>query len=481
MEVQATTAQALASGADTIAIGVFDGEAVGSEEPGELLARLLERGEAGAETGRIAVAHVQDIRVLLLGLGPRERFDAERARAAAALAHGRARELRAHRLAWQLPDGVGSDVAGALVEGTLLAAYRFTAFKRPPKRPAPELEALLVCGADDAAVARAALVATAQNRARDLGNRPANELTPAALADYAAALDGRDGITVRVMDGEAIRTAGMGAFAAIAQGSAESPRLIELRYDGSGESTAPLLGLVGKAVTFDSGGLSLKPAATMHEMKFDMCGGAAVIEAVAALAALRAPTRVLGIVGATENLPGSTAVKPGDIVTALDGTTIEVNNTDAEGRLVLGDCLTHALRLGAQRIVDLATLTGAITTALGSTYAGLMANDDAWAAAVTEAGERSGELLWRMPLHERYAEMVKGRYAELTNRTERREAAAITAAEFLHHFVGEVPWAHLDIAAVADNLTRPYLDKGASGFGVRLLVELALSFEEVAG
>ncbi|MEA2147373.1 MAG: leucyl aminopeptidase, partial [Solirubrobacteraceae bacterium] len=292
MEVQATTAQALASGADTIAIGIFEGEAVGSEEPGELLARLLQRGEAGAETGRIAVAHVQETRVLLLGLGPRARFDAERGRAAAALAHGRARELRARRLAWQLPHGVGSDIAGGLVEGTLLAAYRFTAFKRAPKRPAPELEALLVCGADDAAVARAALVATAQNRARDLGNRPANELTPAALADYATGLDGRDGITVGVMDGEAIRRVGMGAFAAVAQGSAQSPRLIELRYDGSGEPDAPLLGLVGKAVTFDSGGLSLKPAATMHEMKFDMCGGAAVIEAVAALAALRAPVRV---------------------------------------------------------------------------------------------------------------------------------------------------------------------------------------------
>jgi leucyl aminopeptidase len=481
MEVHATTGQALSSGADTIAIGAFDGEAVGSKAPGELLARLLERGEAGTETGRIAVAHMQDTRVLLLGLGPRGRFDAERARAAAALAHGRALELRARRLAWALPDGAGADVAGGLVEGTLLAAYRFTAFKRAPKHPAPALEALLVCGADDAAVNRAALLATAQNRARDLGNRPANELTPAALAEYAAALDGRDGITVRVMDGEAIRTAGMGAFAAVAQGSAQSARLIELRYEGPAAASAPLLGLVGKAVTFDSGGLSLKPAATMHEMKFDMCGGAAVIEAVAALAALRAPVRVLGIVGATENLPSCTAVKPGDIVTALDGTTIEVNNTDAEGRLVLGDCLTHARRSGAQRIVDLATLTGAITTALGSAYAGLMANDDAWAAAVSEAGERSGELLWRMPLHERYAELVKGRYADLTNRTERREAAAITAAEFLHHFVGETPWAHLDIAAVADNLSRPYLDKGASGFGVRLLVELAMTFGETAG
>jgi leucyl aminopeptidase len=475
MEVEATTTAALDSGADTIAIGVFEGEAGGPQAPGALLERLLERGEAGAGTGRIAVAHHDDTRVLVLGLGARERFDAERARVAAALAHGRARELRSQRLAWQLPDGVNAELAGALVQGTVLAAYRFTAFKRAPKTPAPALDALLICGADATVVARAALVTTAQNRARDLGNRPANELTPAALAQYAAALDGHDGIAVNVMDGEAIARAGMGAFAAVAQGSAQGPRLIELRYDGSADSEVPLLALVGKAVTFDSGGLSLKPAATMHEMKFDMCGGAAVIEAIAALAALGAPVRVLGIVGATANLPSSTALKPGDIVTALDGTTIEVNNTDAEGRLVLGDCLTHARRLGAERIVDLATLTGAIVTALGSTYAGLMANDDGWAAALTGAGERSGELLWRLPLHERYAEMVKGRYADLTNRTERREAAAITAAEFLHHFVGEVPWAHLDIAAVSDDLSRPYLDKGASGFGVQLLVALALS------
>jgi len=207
--------------------------------------------------------------------------------------------------------------------------------------------------------------------------------------------------------------------------------------------------------------------------RLDGLNAPAVIEAIAALADLRVPVRVIGVIGASENLPSATAVKPSDVVRALDGTTIEINNTDAEGRLVLADCLTHIRREGCDRIVDIATLTGAVTTALGTVYAGLMSNEDAWAAAVTAAGQRSGEPVWRLPLHDRYAEMVRGRYAELTNRTERREAAAITAAEFLHHFAGEVPWAHLDIAAVADNLPRPYLDKGASGFGVRLLVELA--------
>jgi len=265
--------------------------------------------------------------------------------------------------------------------------------------------------------------------------------------------------------------AGMGAFAAVAQGSAQEARLIRIAYAGPGAGEA-VLGLIGKAVTFDSGGLSLKPAASMAEMKFDMCGGAAVIEAIGALARLAAPVRVLGVIGATENLPGDTAVKPGDIVTAIDGTTIEVNNTDAEGRMVLADCIAYAIRAGAGRLVDIATLTGGIVVALGSVHAGLLSNDEDLAAAVTAAAERSGELVWRLPLHREYAEMVKGRYAQLTNLTERREASSITAAEFLHHFAGETPWAHLDIAGTAWNGRRPYLDKGGTGWGVRLLVDL---------
>jgi leucyl aminopeptidase len=226
-------------------------------------------------------------------------------------------------------------------------------------------------------------------------------------------------------------------------------------------------------VTFDSGGLSIKPATSMTDMKFDMCGGAAVIEAIGALARLRAPVRVLGVIGATENLPGGSAVKPGDIVRALDGTTIEVNNTDAEGRLVLADCISYALRQGCDRLVDIATLTGGIVTALGSTYAGVMANDDALAAELEASGRSTGELLWRLPLHRDYADMVKGRYAQLTNLSERREASPIIGAEFLHHFAGETPWAHLDIAGTAWNGKRAYLDRGGTGIGVRLLVALA--------
>ena len=317
--------------------------------------------------------------------------------------------------------------------------------------------------------AHAATVATAVNAARDLQNRPANVLTPTALAERAQALEG---VTVDVLDGAGIRAAGMGAFAAVAQGSYEDPRLITIRYEPP-DVTGPLLGFVGKAVTFDSGGISIKPSAKMHEMKFDMSGGAAVIEAIGAIAALGLPVRVAGVVGATENMPSGRSVKPGDIVRAKSGVTIEVNNTDAEGRMVLADCLAHAIDLGAERIVDLATLTGAIVVALGHTYAGLFANDEAWAAEVTAAGERTGEIVWRMPLHAEFAKAIEGRYGDIMNTTAERGAGSATAAEFLKRFVGDVPWAHLDIAGTAYDLGRPYAPKGGAGWGVRLLVELA--------
>jgi leucyl aminopeptidase len=472
MRLEATTDGPLQTDADTIVVGVFASEGVTHDVPGGALAALLESGEASPGFKRIAHTHADGRRFILVGLGERDRFDAERAREAAALAHGRARELATATLCWELPHHVADAIAAALVEGTALHDYRFERYK--PASDPRRVERLILSAHHDVApaVARAAVVVSAQNRARDLGNTPANDLPPSALAAYA---EGLDGVTVTVLDEQEIRSRGMGAFAAVAAGSSQGARLIEIAYDGEGAPAAgPRIGLIGKAVTFDSGGISLKSPAPMWEMKFDMCGGAAVIEAIAALAELRAPVRLLGVVGATENLPSGTALKPGDIVTALDGTTIEVNNTDAEGRLVLADCITHARRAGCEQLIDLATLTG-IAVALGSTYAAIFANDDRLAAELISSGERSGERVWRMPLHATYAEMVEGRYAQLTNRTERREAMPVTGAEFLHHFAGETPWAHLDIAATAYDAPRPYLTgKGATGFGVRLLVDYLL-------
>ncbi len=457
MQVEATTTRALDSGADTVVIGVLEGEESAVD--------------ARAGFKRLAVTEIAGSRVIAVGLGAREELDAERMRVAAAVTQVRAAEVGTRTLCWQLPGSVGADLAAAVVQGTLLRAYRFDRFRRgEDDDPAPER--LIISSGEDfgAVVVRAAALCEAQNRARDLVNAPSNELTPSALAHYAGALPG---VSVSVMDEEEIRAAGMGAFAAIAQGSAEGARLIRLDYEALG-SDAPRLAMIGKAVTFDSGGLSIKPAAKMHEMKFDMAGGAAVIEAIATLASMQAPVRVMGLVGATENLPSGSAVKPGDIVTALDGTTIEVNNTDAEGRLVLADCIALARREACERLIDVATLTGGIVTALGSVYAGLFSSDDDWAAAVLAASREAGEPVWRLPLDPRFARMVKGRYAELTNLSERREASPITGAEFLHAFAGQVPWAHLDIAGTAYDVPAEYYgDNGATGFGVRLLVELA--------
>jgi leucyl aminopeptidase len=482
VRVEATTESPLETDADTIVVGLIEGEGVAHDVAGDALGALLEAGEARAAFRRLAVTHAEGRRFILVGLGAREALDAERARIAAGVAHGRARELGAATLCWEVPHHVDGAVVQGLVEGTVLHAYRFDRYKQGADEDDDDDQARgperLILSAhhdvSDAAVAGSVL-ATAQNRARDLGNTPANDLTPAALADYGRELAQRiGGLTVNVLDEEEIRDAGMGAFAAVAQGSAQSARLISIEYEGA-DAESPRIALVGKAVTFDSGGISLKPAGKMHEMKFDMCGGAAVIEAIAALAELRAPVRAIAVIGATENMPSGRAVRPGDIVTALDGTTIEVNNTDAEGRLVLADCISYARRQGCDRIVDVATLTGGIVVALGSVYAGLMCNDDAWAREMERCGERTGELLWRMPLHREYAKMIKGRYAQLTNLTAVREASSITAAELLHHFAGDVPWAHLDIAGTAWDLRRPYLAKGGSGFGVRTLVQAALA------
>jgi leucyl aminopeptidase len=488
--VETTTAPALATDADTVVFAVFDGEPLQADEARAQLEALLDSGEAKGRFRHLALTHLDGRRVMLVGLGARDELDGERARVAAALAHRRARELGAKTLCWALPPATGGEIAEGLVQGTLLSDYRFDRYKRKTAGGADDgngdgatagLERLIVSAAADieGSVTRAVVVATAQNRARELGNRPPNDLTPSALGVYAAELaTTRPALRVSVLGGDELRALGMGLFAAVAGGSVEDPRLITLTYEGAGRagSDSRRLGLVGKAVTFDSGGLAIKSMAGMIDMKFDMAGGAAVIETMAALADLAAPINALGVVGAAENMISGSAMRSGDILTALDGTTVEMNNADAEGRLVLGDCITYARREGCDAIVDIATLTGGIVVALGSVYAGLMSNDDGLAALVTACAERTGELVWRLPLHAQYAGMIKGRFAQITNRSERREASAITAGEFLHHFAGDVPWAHLDIAGVADNGRAPYQDKGGTGFGVRLLTELALSF-----
>jgi leucyl aminopeptidase len=471
MHASATTDAPAATKADTIAVGVFDDEGIAHDLEGAPLGALIERGEARTSFKHLALHHDEGRRWLVVGLGARDRFDPERARVAAAAVHGRARELGTRTLCWELPHHVPDDVAAALVEGTILAGYRFDRYRarRPDDEPRSELDQVIVSAHHDVtdAVHRGAVGADAQNFARELQDTPANDLTPGALGERAREIAG---VEVEVHGRDWMAEQGMGAFLAVAQGSDHEPAVIVARYDGGGDG--PLVGLVGKAVTHDTGGLSIKPAGGMHEMKFDMSGGAAVLGAVRAIAELELPVRVLAVVGATENTISGSAMKPGDIVRAMTGTTIEVNNTDAEGRLVLCDCLAYAVAQEVERLVDVATLTGGIVTALGNTYAGLFATDEELAAAVTEAGDAAGEIVWRMPLHPDYDEQMKGRYADLTN-SDGRKAHPIQGASFLKRFVGDVPWAHLDIAGTGHDTGRAYAAKGGSGWGVRLLVELA--------
>ena len=459
--------------ADTRVLGLFDGEHLPEPE----LQQLVELGEAKPGLRKVAVAHEQapgggQRRVLIAGLGKRERFDGEAARVAAAAVAARAQELGAVSLSWALPDD-GAEVG--LVEGTLLRLYSFDRYKSKRDEDASNgVETLEIAGpgVSEQAARRGRIAAEAVNRARELQNLPSNVATPEFLAGRAQEIaDAHASVELELFDREQIVQRGMGAFTAVAQGTHAEPRLIVLRY--SGGDRGPHLGYVGKAVTFDTGGISLKPGAKMNEMKFDMSGGAAVLESIDAIAQLALPVTITAVVPATENMPSGHATKPGDIVTALNGKTIEINNTDAEGRLILADALSYVVEQGAERIVDLATLTGAIIVALGSTHAGLFSNDDDWFATVDAACTATGELGWRLPLHEETAKLIEGTYADLDNAPAGRKASSITAAHFLANFVGDVPWVHMDIAGTAWELGRPYVGKGASGFGVRALIELA--------
>ncbi|HEV7770005.1 MAG TPA: leucyl aminopeptidase [Solirubrobacterales bacterium] len=472
MRVEVSQAELSAVGADLVVVGLHEGDSLPAE-----LADAPGAADAKGDFKKLATLHPEaPARVLIVGLGKAEDVDAERLRVAAALAAKEATRLELSSLAWLLPDaGDEEAAAAALVTGTILTSYRFDRFKSadPDKPAAVGVETLTVLGPATVAAAteQARISAEAQNRARDLQSLPANVATPTFLAERASEIAaGNEAIEVEVLGREALEAKEMGGLLAVSQGGPEEPRLIVLRYSGGG--SGPTLGLVGKGVTFDTGGISLKPGAGMQEMKMDMSGAAAVLEAVAAVAELGLAVNLVAVVASTENMPSGTAIKPGDIITQYNGKTVEVNNTDAEGRLILADALAYAVELGAERIIDLATLTGAVVIALGSTYAAVVANDDELAAEVERAGTDSGELVWRLPLHPEFKALMKGKVADLSNLASKRKAGTITAASFLEEFVGETSWAHVDIAGTAWDVGREYTGSDASGFGVRLLVEL---------
>ena len=453
---------------------------------GGRLARLVEDGELTGERG--AVTHLHTVgelaadRVATTGLGSRESIDADALRTAAARAAERVRSVGATTMAWVVEEWplTPADQGRAVVEGATLGEYDAGRWKTDGARKG-KLDRLVLCGPEARAAAddarRAAVVARWTNRCRELVDMPANELTPEALAAAAAEVAaGAPHVASESFDAERIRALGMNAFAAVSQGSATPPRLVTMTYTPSDAPENPVLGLVGKAVTFDSGGLSLKPAGRMGDMKADMGGGAAAITALGAVAELGLPLRVVAVVGACENMPSGSAYHPGDIVRAASGKTIEVTNTDAEGRLVLADCLWYAREQGATHLLDLATLTGGVVVALGDFYAGLFGNDRAWVDAVRAAAEASGDHAWPLPLHETYARLIQSAYADMTNSNDLKQAAPVYAARFLQEFAGDGPWAHLDIAGTA-HLERGrgdyYSGEGATGYGVRLIAELA--------
>jgi leucyl aminopeptidase len=419
---------------------------------------------------------VRDGRELRVGAPVGGWHPTDELRAAAAYA---ARSLRrtGGRVAWRAAE---ADEARAVVEGTAYGAYD-PGIRKRGYGDGPELTLVLDGGADDVGpvAERQEVVARYLAGARDLCNLGPNELTPIALGEHAKSFRAPN-LTAETFGREQIVEMGMGAFAAVGAASVQEPQLIVLRYGPPKATRGDVtLGLVGKAITFDSGGISLKPALRMQDMKGDMAGGAAVVQGIGAIAELQLPVRVIAVVAASENLQGGGAYKPGDIVRAANGKTIEITNTDAEGRLVLADALHHARESGATHVIDFATLTGAMSMALGDLYAGYFANDDDWAREIEEAARTGGDLVWRFPLHPRYRRYVDSDFADLKNASELREGGPVLAAEFLREFAGEGPWAHVDMAGPGFvRRRRPdyILDQGGTGYGVRMIVELAQRF-----
>lgn len=454
------------------------------------LTELVASGEITGKEGEVTIFHTRGAlpaqRVAVVGMGKREKLDRVRARKAAGAA---ATELLKRKVAsfHSALHGAGAlrarpdELAELAVEGTLLAAYRFDRYKsqdvgEEQERKKVTLEAFGIVDGDRTrtralreGLRRGEILALATNYARDLGNGPGNEITPATLADAAVTLAEENGLEVEVLDRDRIEERGMGALLAVAQGSSREPRLIVLRHLKGG--TTPPFALVGKAITFDSGGLSIKPAQNMEEMKFDKCGGCAVLGAMLGVSRLRLRLNVVGIIPAAENLPGPTAYKPGDILRSASGKTIEVVNTDAEGRLILADALHYASQLEPRAIVDFATLTGACVVALGKHCSGLMGNDPKLLKRLEAAGDRTGDRVWPLPLWPEYVDQMRSDYADIKN-SGGRDGGAITAAAFLQQFVNEAPWAHVDIAGTAWR-TRATPDGavGATGAGVRLILE----------
>jgi leucyl aminopeptidase len=441
-------------------------------------------GEVTGKSLELTILHhvsgVAAIRVLLAGGGKPEKFNAaeQRRMVGAAVRHLKSKSVK--RIALALDPGYASpEFAQAAVEGAILGDYDPDTYKTDEKKAVQSFSVAAAAhgGKLEQAVARGKIIGEAQNYTRALVNEPANRLTPSDMVAAAQETAIHYGLECQILERDEMAKLGMGALLGVAQGSAEPPALIVLRYQPASSKSGAHLGLVGKGVTFDTGGISIKPADGMEKMKYDMAGGAAMIGAMRAIAQLKPAIPVTAFVPCVENMPGSRAQRPGDIVTAMSGKSIEVINTDAEGRLILADALTYARSQGCTHLVDAATLTGAVVVALGHLHVGLFSNDDGLRDRVLSASKSEGERMWPMPLDEDYKDYLKSAFADLAN-VGGRWGGAITAAIFLKEFAEETPWVHLDIAGTAwlDD-AKPYLAKGPTGLPVRTLVRLALDWE----
>ncbi|WP_341904242.1 leucyl aminopeptidase [Polaromonas sp. YR568] len=472
-----TPARLCAEKTDALVALVGQTPASDSDALSSLIAQALKARDFEAKPGKLLAAYrpagLAATRVVLAGVGDGSPKNIRSAITAAmgGFKGGNVQHVTVCLANASLPT---SALARAVVLAGSDAAYSYTTTR---SKPGPAMPVRMTLVADSAAAAKAlqqgmdtgVALAKGIELAKEWANRPANHATPVLLAGAAKALGKLKGIKVDVLGPKEVEKLGMGSFMAVAQGTAQPLRFIVLHYQGAAKTAAPVV-LVGKGITFDTGGISIKPAAEMDEMKFDMCGAASVLGTFRALAELQPTLNVVGLIPACENMPGGRAVKPGDVVTSMSGQTIEILNTDAEGRLVLCDALTYAERFKPRAVVDIATLTGACVIALGGVRSGMFATDDALADALHQAGEASMDLCWRMPLDEDYADGLKTHFADVAN-VAGRAAGAVTAAKFLQRFATSFPWAHLDIAGTA---WKSGAAKGATGRPVGLLVEYLL-------
>jgi leucyl aminopeptidase len=469
-----------AAACDALMVPVFEDEGIAPYKSLDAalegrIKKMVKSGEFTGKRDEILLIHtlgkITPERLLLVGLGKKDEFDAERLRCAGgkALSRIRGKVIKKVALSSRVLTGTGLSPV-SMIEGMMLADYRFSKYREKDENNGPQEVTILSAEDLEDQIRWTELAVRSVHFARNLVTTPSNDLTPADLASIASEIKN---LSVRIIEKKQAKKLGLGAFLAISKGSAEPPKFIEMTYR---KSDARPLVLIGKSITFDSGGISIKPSLGMEKMKYDMAGGAAVLGVMKAITALGLPVHVVALLPATENLPGGSAYKPGDVLKTVSGKTVEVISTDAEGRLALADAIGYAQRFKPEAIIDIATLTGACSIALGNEAMAMFSNDESLAERMKAASDATGERVWPMPLYDEYGDYIKSDIADLKNASG-RSGSLPTAAYFLKRFAGDTPWLHLDIAGTAwTDKARPYIPKGATGIGVRLLLEFLRNY-----